>query len=143
MVKFIATRIAVMYLGRIVEYADKHALFRQPRHPYTQALLASIPVPEPTRKRTRALLTGDVPDPADPPSGCHFRTRCPHARARCAEEAPSLANGDGHAVACHFWREIAPANAILPGTAAVAPNPRLAALQSAFLAPRARPGDVA
>ncbi|MEO8485776.1 MAG: dipeptide ABC transporter ATP-binding protein [Betaproteobacteria bacterium] len=134
-VKFIATRIAVMYLGRIVELADKRALFREPRHPYTQALLASIPVPRPGLKRARALLAGDVPNPSDPPSGCHFRTRCPYARQRCADETPSLeSTGDGHAVACHFWREIAPSEAILPGSAAIPRNPRLEALQAAFRA---------
>jgi len=136
-VKFIATRVAVMYMGRIVEYAHKNALFAQPRHPYTQALLAAIPVPDPTLHRDRSLLQGDVPDPANPPSGCRFRTRCPHARTRCAEDTPLLeADETGHAVACHFWREIPPAVAFLPGSAAAPRNARLEALQAAFRRPR-------
>ncbi len=132
-VKFIATRVAVMYLGRIVEQGDKDAVFREPRHPYTRALLAAIPVPDPSRRRERVTLEGDVPSPAHPPSGCRFRTRCPHARPLCAEASPDLTadDGDDHAVACHFWREIGP-SALLPGSAGATRNPRLEALQAAF-----------
>ena len=118
-----------MDLGQIVEYADKQSLFSQPRHPYTQALLSAIPVPEPGLKRERTLLQGDVPNPITPPSGCRFRTRCPHARERCAEEVPALRAQGGHAVACHFWEEIkAPAG--ITGGAVV--NERLLRLQAAF-----------
>ena len=136
-VKHIATRIAVMYLGRIVEITEKRRLFAAPRHPYTQALLSAIPLPEPGLKRDRVLLPGDVPSPLNPPSGCHFHTRCPHARPLCSQETPALAAdgaaGAGHAVACHFWREIAVPSLMGAARADTAARQRLARLQSAFL----------
>ena len=124
-VRHIATRVAVMYLGKIAEISGKRELFERPRHPDTQALLSAIPVPEPGLQRARILLEGDVPSPIDPPSGCRFRTRCPHARARCAAEEPVLQDG----VACHFWKEIQPP----ASSAALMPvNERLVRLQAAF-----------
>src|SRR5688572_8854668 len=124
-VKHIATRVAVMYLGRIVELADKRALFANPRHPYTRALLAAIPVPDPTLKKNRLVLQGDVPSPYKPPSGCRFRTRCPYARDLCSSKTPLLEGG----VACHFWREIEP---FTTATRLTAVNERLLRLQAAF-----------
>jgi len=135
-VRHIASQVAVMYLGRIVELAPKRELFAAPRHPYTQALLAAIPVPEPAAAgagaRPRLLLAGDVPSPIAPPAGCHFHTRCDHAQPRCAQVAPLLADDGGHAVACHRWREIAPP-ASLRAAPAGAVNARLVRLQSAFV----------
>jgi oligopeptide transport system ATP-binding protein len=100
-VAHISHRVAVMYLGRIVEIADKTELFNNPRHPYTQALLASVPVADPRAKRLTPLVDGDVPSPVNPPSGCAFHTRCRYALDRCKRERPPLVDaGSGHQVAC-------------------------------------------
>ena len=102
-VEHISHRIAVMYLGRIVEYTDKRTLFTQPLHPYTESLLLAVPVPDPSVKRQKRVLQGDVPSPVNPPSGCHFHTRCPYAFDRCRVEAPALREvKPGQLVACHL-----------------------------------------
>ena len=102
-VEHISHRIAVMYLGRIVEYTDKTTLFTRPLHPYTEALLAAVPVPDPAIKRAKRVVQGDVPSPLKPPPGCHFHTRCPYAEARCRTEIPVLREVEpGHQVACHL-----------------------------------------
>jgi len=103
-VSHICDRVVVMYLGRIVESAPREALFYDPKHPYTEALLSAVPIPEPGRARKRVVLTGDVPSPARPPSGCAFHPRCPRAMPRCSLESPALTSlPDGHQVACHLY----------------------------------------
>lgn len=103
-VKFISDRVAVMYLGRVVELAPTRELFAKPLHPYTQALMSAVPVPNPGQKEQRIVLTGDVPNPETPPSGCAFHPRCPYAMDRCKSEAPALRALDtGHQVSCHLY----------------------------------------
>ena len=102
-VKYISDDIAVMYLGRIVEIAEKNELYNNPQHPYTKALLSAIPIPDVDNKMKREILTGDVPSPLNPPSGCYFHTRCKYATERCKTECPALHDvGNGHMVACHL-----------------------------------------
>jgi len=102
-VKHVSDRVAIMYLGRIIETADSETIYRDAKHPYTQSLIAAIPVPDPHRKIARQIIQGDVPSPIDPPSGCHFHPRCPRAEAQCKTKAPELRElGPNHLGSCHL-----------------------------------------
>ncbi len=107
-IRHMSDRVAVMYLGEVVELAGTDALFERPLHPYAQALMQAIPIPSPHGRTMKATLSGDAPSPLAPPSGCRFHPRCPHADARCAAEKPVMdAAEGGRQVACHHWRRIA------------------------------------
>jgi oligopeptide/dipeptide ABC transporter ATP-binding protein len=102
--KHIADRIAVLYLGKMMELGSALTLVDQPLHPYTQALVAAVPVPDPESKRTKDVISGEIPSPVDPPPGCRFNTRCPYAHERCTNEEPPLVEVEkGHYVACHLY----------------------------------------
>ena len=130
-VERISHRVAVMYLGRIVELTDRKTLFTGPLHPYTEALLSAVPIPDPNvRRDKRIILTGDVPNPTSPPSGCHFHTRCPHAMEHCKAKAPELREIEpGHWVSCHLhdrgpaWPSVRPAPPLRPAGRVNAPPP--------------------
>jgi oligopeptide/dipeptide ABC transporter ATP-binding protein len=119
-IRHMSDRVAVMYLGEIVELADVDTLFDTPLHPYTQALLGAIPVSSPHERRARVALSGDLPSPTAPPPGCRFHPRCPHAKPVCAQQQPASETlGDGRRVACHFWREIRDGGGVPPLAARV------------------------
>ena len=102
-VEHISDKVGVMYLGRMVEYADTEAIFKRPLHPYTEALLSAVPIPDPDMNRERIPLSGEIPNPADPPAGCPFHTRCPYSTEKCASVMPEFTEREkGHFVACHM-----------------------------------------
>jgi peptide/nickel transport system ATP-binding protein/oligopeptide transport system ATP-binding protein len=135
-VKHIADRIAVMYLGKIVETATTEELFRRPRHPYTRALLSAVPLPDPTALRERALIEGDIPSAMNPPSGCRFHTRCRYVRESCKRDEPALLDDSppsGHATACPWWPEFPAAPGIAGHAGQDQDRVRLDRLQAAFI----------
>jgi peptide/nickel transport system ATP-binding protein/oligopeptide transport system ATP-binding protein len=138
-VKHIADRIAVMYLGKIVETATTDELFRNPRHPYTRALLSAVPLPDPTAVRERALLEGDIPSAIAPPPGCRFHTRCRFAKESCRRDIPALVDDgplgvkSGHATACPWWPEFPPVSITVGAAARADDKARLDRLQAAFV----------
>jgi peptide/nickel transport system ATP-binding protein/oligopeptide transport system ATP-binding protein len=134
-IRHIATRVAVMYLGRFVETGTAESIFAHPRHPYTRALLAAVPIPVPQARAREAAIAGDVPSPLAPPPGCHFHTRCPYAVDRCRSEVPALEPADGSLVSCHRWRDLEAVPVAL--FRAGQQHPSLARLQAAFAATRA------
>ena len=130
-VRQVATRVAVMYLGRFVETGSADEVFARARHPYTRALLAAVPVPVPRARQQGPVVAGDVPSPLAPPSGCHFHPRCPHATERCRIEVPTVeTTSEAGSVACHHWREL---EAVSSSQARHAKSPVLLRLQAAFV----------
>jgi oligopeptide/dipeptide ABC transporter ATP-binding protein len=127
-VKHIASRVAVMNLGRIVESAPTETLFASPRHPYSRALLSAIPVPRPKAKREHIVLRGEMPSALNPPAGCHFHTRCPYVIERCRSLRPHLIDDAGHATACHLWPDLPAAKPVTKRAA----SPELERLIAAF-----------
>jgi oligopeptide/dipeptide ABC transporter ATP-binding protein len=137
-IRHMSDRVAVMYLGKLVEVADSEALFARPLHPYTQALLAAVPGPRGHGPRPGRALKGELPNPAAPPPGCRFHTRCPFAQARCTAETPPLSGAEpGRTVACHFWREIAASGQAYRPPAPPALRPEVARRFALFRAGRA------
>ena len=106
-VEYVADRVAVMYVGKLVELAETEAMYRRPMHPYTEALMSAVPNPDPTQRPNRIVLSGEIPDPANPPSGCYFHPRCPYAQERCKVETPPLREvAPGRYAACHFSEQL-------------------------------------
>jgi peptide/nickel transport system ATP-binding protein len=117
-VEYVADRVAVMYVGKLVELATTEELYRRPMHPYTEALMSAVPNPDPTQRSNRIVLRGEIPDPANPPSGCYFHPRCPYAQERCRTDTPELREvAPGRVTACHFAEQLELRGALVPGTA--------------------------